>query len=107
MRAERTRYPLDDAVLFNECTLRVEIHHVARPVLNRRIAQARAFLDEELDTAGMQVRDIVFRSRAALDEMQAGIFLNDDQRVLELTGTCRMRRKYDCSGISTCTPSGT
>ena len=84
MRAERTRHPLDDAVFLDERALRVEVHHVARPVLDRRVAQARAFLDKELDAARVEIRHVVLRRGAALDEVKARALFDDDERVLEL-----------------------
>ena len=84
MRAKRAGDPLDQAVFFNEGAFRVEVHHVARPVLDRRVAKPCPFLDEQFDAACMEIRHIVFRRRAALDEVQVRAFFHDDQRVFEL-----------------------
>ena len=43
------------------------------------------------DCAGMQVRDVVFRRAAALDEVEVGVVFHDDERVLELACPLRVQ----------------
>ena len=49
--AEGAGYPLDRTALFDERALGVEVVHILRPVLDRGIAELRAFLHEQLDAA--------------------------------------------------------
>lgn len=51
-----------------------------------------------LHGAGVQVRHVVLRCRAALDEVQAGIVLHDDQRVLELARALRVQAEVALQG---------
>ena len=85
MRAEGTGHPLDNAVFLDKRALGVEVIHVLRPVLDGRIAQLRVLLDIQLDAAGVEISNIVLRSGAALDEVQARALVDDDERVLELS----------------------
>ena len=87
MTAERARDPLDLAVLLDAHALCVEVVHVLRPVLDGRVAKARPLAHEQLDGAGVQVGDVVLGCGAALDEVQVGARLHDDERVLELAGS--------------------
>ena len=79
MGTKGTRYPLDRAALFHNRALGVQIVHIFRPVLDRRIAEFRIFADVQLNTARMQVCYVIFRRRTALDEMVIlGIHTNLD-----------------------------
>ena len=86
MGAEGSGYPLHRAALFDDGTLRVQVIHILRPVLDGRVAKLRILADIELDAAGMQVRDVVLRCRAALDEVELCPLIHDDQGMLELSG---------------------
>jgi hypothetical protein len=59
MASERAGDPLHRGVLADRRALRVEVVHVLRPVLDRRIAQTCAILHEELDGTGVEVCLIV------------------------------------------------
>ena len=87
MGTKGTRYPLDRAALFHNRALGVQIVHIFRPVLDRRIAEFRIFADVQLDTARMQVCYVIFRRRTALDEMQICPLINDDQSMFKLSGS--------------------
>ena len=50
----------------------------------------RTLAHEELDGARVQVGDVVLGGRAALDEVQARVILDDDERVLELARAARV-----------------
>jgi hypothetical protein len=91
MGTERTGHPLDGAALFDQRALGVEIVHIFRPVLNRRIAQMRVLRDVQFHTARVQVGNIVFRRGAALDEMQVSALAQNDQRVFKLAGARRVQ----------------
>src|SRR5574344_1388312 len=86
--AERTAHPFHSAALFNERALGVQVVHVLRPVLYRAVAEVCSLLYIQLNAACMEIRNIVFWRRASFDEVQVCALINDDERVLELTGTC-------------------
>ena len=71
--------------------LGVEVVHVLRPVLDGRVAQVRVLADEQLHSARVQVRHVVLRRAAALDEVQVGAVFHDDERVLELARALRVQ----------------
>ena len=98
MAAERPADPFHGAALLHHGALRVEVVHVLRPVLDRGVAQGRALAHEQLHGAGVQVRHVVLRCRAALDEVQAGVVLHDDQRVLELSCALRVQAEVALQG---------
>ena len=100
MAAERPADPLDGAALLHHGALRVEVVHVLRPVLDRGIAQGRALAHEQLHGSGVQVRHVVLRRRTAFDEVQAGVVLHDDQRVLELSCALRVQAEVALQGLS-------
>ncbi len=87
--------------------LGIEVVHVLRPVFDGRIAQTRAFCDIQLHAAGMQVRHVVFRGGAAFDEVQLAPSSTMISVCSNWPAPGAFRRKYDCSGIATCTPLGT
>ena len=86
MAAEGAADPLDVAVLVHARTLGVEVVHVLGPVLDGRVAQVRALAHKELDGAGVEVGHVVLGRGAALDKVQVGVVLDDDERVLKLAG---------------------
>ena len=61
-----------------------EVVDVGRPVLDGRVADARAGLGDELDHRGVQRVGGVHRRRAALDVVHRRTLVGDDQRALEL-----------------------
>ena len=69
MGPERAGNPLDHAALLHERAFCIEVVHIFRPVLDGRIAQPGIFLYIQLHTAGVEVRDVIFRRRAALDKV--------------------------------------
>ena len=86
MAAEGAADPLDVAVLVHARTLGVEVVHVLGPVLDGRVAQVRTLAHKELDGAGVEVGHVVLGRGATLNEVQVGIVLDDDERVLKLAG---------------------
>src|SRR5574344_1897990 len=86
--AERTAHPFHSAALFNERALGVQVVHVLRPVLYRAVAEVCSLLYIQLNAACMEIRNIIFWRRASFDEVQVCALVNDDERVLELAGTC-------------------
>ena len=47
----------------------------------------RALAHKELDGAGVEIGHVVLGRGAALDKVQVGVVLDDDERVLKLAGT--------------------
>ena len=86
MAAEGAADPLDVAVLVHARTLGVEVVHVLGPVLDGRVAQVCAFAHKELHSAGVEVCHVVLGRGATLNEVQVGIVLDNDERVLKLAG---------------------
>ena len=91
MAAEAARNPFDRSALVAYRAFRVQVVHVLRPVLDGRIAQVRVFANEQLNGACVQVRHVVFRGRAAFDEVQIGAIFYNDERVLELACALRIQ----------------
>ena len=87
MGAERAGHPLDHAALLHERAFCIEVVHIFRPVLDGRIAQLGIFLYIQLHTAGVEVRNVIFRRRAALDKMQTRALIDNDECVLKLART--------------------
>ena len=86
MAAKGAADPLDVAVLVHARTLGVEVVHVLGPVLDGRVAQVRTLAYKELDGAGVEVGHVVLGRGATLNEVQVGVILDDDERVLKLAG---------------------
>ena len=87
MRPERAGNPLDHAALFHERAFCIEVIHIFRPVLDGRVAQLGVFLHVQLHAAGVEVRNVIFRRRAALDKMQTRALIDNDECVLKLAST--------------------
>ena len=90
-RAERAADPFNQAAFFDEGAFGVKVHHVARPVLYRRVAEACPFLNEEFDATRVEVRDVVFWSRATFYEVELCTWFDDYQRVLKLPSPRRVQ----------------
>lgn len=107
MAAEGAADPLDVAVLVHARTLGVEVVHVLGPVLDGRVAQVRTLAHKELDGAGVEVGHVVLGRGATLDKVQVGIVLDDDERVLKLTGALgvetevALQRKIELGALGT------
>ena len=99
MASERARNPLDVAALLDGGTLGVQVVHVLGPVLDRGIAQVRVLAHEQLDGAGVEVGHVVLGCRAALDEVQARVVLDDDERVLELARALGVEAEVALQGV--------
>ena len=84
LRAEVAVDPLHRRVLVRDGALRDEVVDVVRPVLDRRVAAAATRLDDDLDDRRVQRVGRVDRRRAALDVVDVGVLVDDDQRPLEL-----------------------
>ncbi len=78
--------PFDGAVRVRVRTLGHEVVDVVGPVLDRRIANLGARQRDDLDHRRVEAVRGVDRSRAALDVMDLGALVDDDQRPLELPG---------------------
>ena len=90
LRAEVAVHPLHRRVLVGRGTLRHQVVHVLRPVLDGRVAAAAALLDDDLHHRGVQaVRRVRWRG-TALDVMDVRPLVDDDQCALELTGVLRV-----------------
>ena len=87
MRPERAGNPLDHAALFHERAFCIEVIHIFRPVLDGRVAQLGVLLHVQLHAAGVEVRNVIFRRRAALDEVQTRALIDNDECVLKLAST--------------------
>ena len=93
MGAERPRHPFDQAVLFHQRPLGIQVHHVARPVFNGRIPQPRPLFYIQFHAAGVKIRHIITGSAAAFNKVQAGILFADDQRMFKLPRPRRIQTK--------------
>ncbi len=78
--------PLDRAVLVRVGTLGHEVVDVVAPVLDGRVADLGAGQGDDLDDGGVEGIGRVDRGRAALDVVDLGALVDDDQRPLELAG---------------------
>ena len=76
--------PLHGGVAVGDGALGHQVVDVVRPVLDGRVAAARARLDDDLDHRRVQRVGRVGRRRAALDVVHVGALVDDDQRALEL-----------------------
>ena len=76
--------PFDQGVLVGGRPLGHQVVNVVGPVLDGRVADARAFLCDHLDDGGVQAFAAVHGGRAAFDVMHLGPFIDDNQRPLEL-----------------------
>ena len=85
LRAEVAIDPLHHGALVRGGALRHEVVDVRRPVLDRRVADTRILLDDDLDDGAVERVGRVRRRRAAFDVVHVAAFLGDDQRPFELT----------------------
>ena len=76
--------PLDGRVLVRVGTLGDEVVDVVRPVLDRRVPDLRAGQRNDLDDGDVERLGRVDRGGAALDVVDLGALVDDDQRPLEL-----------------------
>ena len=83
-RADVAVDPLDRRVLVRDRALGDEVEDVAIPVLDRRVADRRAFHRDQFDDRRVQRRRRELRRGAALDVVHLRAFVGDDQRALEL-----------------------
>ena len=90
LRPEVAVDPFHRRVLLGDGALRDEVVDVVRPVLDRRVAAAAAFLDDDLDDRGVQRVGRVDRRRAAFDVVHVRVLVDDDQRALELAHVLRV-----------------
>ena len=82
--------PLDRRVLVRDRALGDEIVDVAIPVLDRRVANRRAFERDQFDDGAVQRRSRELRRGAALDVVDLRTLVGDDQRALELAHVLRV-----------------
>ena len=90
VRAEGAGHPLDGAARGDLGAFGVEVVHIFGPVFNGRIPHTGILTDVDFHAAGVQVGNVVFGGRAALDKMQVGALFHDDQRMLKLPGARRI-----------------
>ena len=86
MGAERAGNPFHASAFLDDRAFGVEVVHILRPVLDRRIAESCVLLDIKLHAARVQVRDIVFGCGTAFDKVHIRALIDDNQRMLELSG---------------------
>ena len=84
LRAEVAVDPLHRRALLRDRPLGDQVVDVLGPVLDRRVADPRARLGDDLDDRGVQRVGRVDRRRAALDVVNVRALLGDDQGALEL-----------------------
>ena len=84
LRADVAVDPLHGGALGGGGPLGDEVVDVVRPVLDRRVANARVLLHDDLDDGRVQRVGLVDRRRAALDVVHVAALVGDDQRALEL-----------------------
>ena len=85
--SEGTGYPFNGTALFHQSPFGVQVIHVLGPVLDGGVTQFCIFSNEQLHTAGMEVRHVVLRGGTAFDKMQIGTLVHNDQGMLELSGS--------------------
>src|SRR5436190_5111371 len=90
LRTEVAVDPLDRRVGVGPRALGHEVEDVVGPVLDRRVADPRARLGEQLDDRGVEAVARVRRRRAALDVVHVGALVGDDDRALELAHVLRV-----------------
>src|SRR5215208_1782477 len=76
--------PLDGRVLVGRAPLGDEVVGVVRPVLDGRVPYPRARLGDKLHDRRMKRVRSIRRGRAALDVVDVGVLVGDDERPLEL-----------------------
>lgn len=82
--------PLHGRALVGHGPLGDQVVDVVRPVLDGRVAAAAALLHDDLDHGAVQRVRGVDRGGAALDVVDVGVLVDDDQRPLELTHVLRV-----------------
>ena len=107
LRADVAVDPLHHGVLVGRRALGHQVVDVGRPVLDRRVADPRALLRDDLHHRGVQRVARVDRRRASLDVVHVGALVRDDQRPLELAHVLGVDPEVGLSGMSTATPGGT
>src|SRR5581483_3557587 len=88
--AEVAVHPLHDRVLVGHRPLGHQVVDVGGPVLDGRVADAGALLDDDLDDRGVQGVVRVGGSGTALHVVDVAAFLGDDQRPFELAHVLRI-----------------
>src|SRR5699024_11520796 len=76
--------PLHRSALFDGRALGHEVVHVVRPVLDRRVADLGVLLHDDFHDGRVQRVRLIDRGGAALDVVNRGAFVGDDERALEL-----------------------
>ena len=76
--------PLHGCTLMGNCSLGYQVVNVVRPVLDCGVADPCVFLNDDLDNCAVQRVGLVDRSRAALDVVNIGVFVGNDERPLKL-----------------------
>jgi len=84
LRAHAARDPLHRALFLADSALGVEVIGVFRPVLHGRVLDVGVLADEHFDATTVEVERGVLRRGTALDVVDLGVVLSDDERVLEL-----------------------
>src|ERR671920_17935 len=82
--------PLDCGVLVGYTPLGHQVVGVVRPVLDGRVTDARPRLGDELHDRRMKRVRSIRRGRAALDVVDVGVLVGDDERPLELAHVLRV-----------------
>ena len=85
MGAEGAGHPFNDAALLHQRPLGVQVVHVLRPVFDGGVPELGPFLHIQLHTAGVEVGHVVLGGGAALDKVQTGALVHDDEGMLELS----------------------
>ena len=98
MGTKGTRHPFNNAILFHQGPLGVQVHHIPRPVFNCGITQSGTLPHIQLYTASMKIGNIIFWCTAALNKMKAGIFFQNNQGMLKLTSPCRIQAEIGLQG---------
>src|SRR5215207_9021407 len=83
-------HPLDGRVLVGHAPLGDEVVGVVRPVLDGRVPYPRARLGDKLHDRRMKRVRSIRRGRAALDVVDVGVLVGDDERPLELAHVLRV-----------------
>ena len=98
MRAKGAGNPFHRAALFHQCPFGIQVIHVFRPVLDGGIPQLGILFYKQLHAAGMEIGYVVFRCRAAFNEVQVRTLVHNNQGMLKLTGTLCIQAEIGLQG---------
>ena len=90
LAAEASAHPLLNGVFLHDGALGIEIVDVFAPILDGRVATARALFHEYLDNRRVQGVVVIEGRGASFDVLHRSALIDDDERVLELARGARV-----------------